>query len=532
MTIKSRFQIPNKIVKRAAAALLPLIIALFVTSCTSREVTFQSQQENTRPYTVDITMEGGSGKAYVESPVEIFEKDRVTYARLVWNSENYDYVIVDGDTYLNENPGGKSSFTVPVKSLDEPFRFIADTVAMSKPHEIEYTITWGATGRTGSLQTGKVSQSGNDGEPENAVFGRRPEESAEYLVDGKSYSGRILLSYAEGFDIIKYDDYRLIRIYGADDYLLVPEGKPEPEITDAETGDTVNITILRQPLDKTYLVSTSVMDLIRQIGALDMISLSGTREEDWSVKEAADLMREGKIVYAGKYRTPDYELILSDGCNLAIENTMIYHDPAVKEKLEELSVPVLVETSSYERDPIGRLEWIKLYGTLYGKEKESEDDFRQCEKEIKQVIESGKTGKKVAFFSVSASGLITVRRPGDYITNLIVLAGGDYVPDYSNVSMEGVSGTINMQMEDFYAGTCDADILIYNSTIQGGIGSVSDLIGLNPLFADFAAVKDRNVYCTSGDFFQHPTETAGYLSDLRNLTEGNAALNGFFEKLK
>ena len=77
------------------------------------------------------------------------------------------------------------------------------------------------------------------------------------------------------------------------------------------------------------------------------------------------------MLYAGKYRMPDYELILSKGCDLAIENTMIFHDPEVKEKLEELGIPVIVETSSYESDPLGRLEWIKLYGALFGKEKEA-----------------------------------------------------------------------------------------------------------------------------------------------------------------
>ena len=260
--------------------------------------------------------------------------------------------------------------------------------------------------------------------------------------------------------------------------------------------------------------------------------LSGTKAEDWSVKEAADLMNEGSIVYAGKYRTPDYELILSEGCDLAVENTMIYHDPEVKEKLEELSIPVMVETSSYEKDPRGRLEWIKLYGALYGKETEADDYFEKCEKEITSVIEMDKTGKEVAFFSVTASGSINVRKPDDYIAGLIELAGGNYVPDASGKAEAGGSGTVNMQMEDFYAGTYDADILIYNSTIRGELESVADLAGKNPLFSDYKAVKEQNVYCMTGDFFQHPTDTAKFLSELRNLIEGKDGNYTYFEKLK
>ena len=410
MITKYRLQTRSKIILRTVTALLPIIIAFLVTSCTSQGVTLNMDSEQNGPQTVDITMEGGSGKAYIESPVEISEKDGTSYAKLVWNSENYDYVIVNGEKYPNENPGGQSTFTVPVKSFDEPFDFIGDTVAMSKPHEIEYTITWGKTNGSPSHETETGSKSGNDAESEVTAFGRRPGEPSEYLVNGVGSSGQIMLSYAEGFDIIKYGDYNLIRIYGADDFLLVPEGESIPSVTDGETGDEVNITILQQPLDRTYLVSSSVMDLVRQIGALDYIRLSGTKEEDWSVKEAADLMREGKMVYAGKYRTPDYELILSEGCNLAVENTMIYHNPEVKEKLEELSIPVIVETSSYERDPRGRLEWIKLYGVLYGRESEADEYFDECDKTITSVIESEKTDKRVAFFSVSAIGSVNEKR--------------------------------------------------------------------------------------------------------------------------
>ena len=94
------------------------------------------------PREVYITMEGGSGKAHIESPVTVNVQGGKSYATLVWNSENYDYIIVDGVKYENENPGGNSTFTVPVEDFDVPLELIGDTVAMSKPHEIEYTITW------------------------------------------------------------------------------------------------------------------------------------------------------------------------------------------------------------------------------------------------------------------------------------------------------------------------------------------------------------------------------------------------------
>ena len=82
--------------------------------------------------------------------------------------------------------------------------------------------------------------------------------------------------------------------------------------------------------------------------------------------------------------------------------------------------------------------------------------------------------------------MINVRKDGDYITSMIGIAGGHYVPENAGDGQNALS-TMNMQAEDFYAGAKDADILIYNSTIGGEISSIDELIGLNPLFADSAA---------------------------------------------
>ena len=93
-------------------------------------------------YTVVLDFEGGSGKAYISSPATINVADGKITATFEWSSPNYDYMIVDGEKYLPVNEDGNSVFEIPVASLDEPMTVIGDTVAMSKPHEIEYTITF------------------------------------------------------------------------------------------------------------------------------------------------------------------------------------------------------------------------------------------------------------------------------------------------------------------------------------------------------------------------------------------------------
>ena len=107
----------------------------------------EAQAENTLQleegiYTVDLAFEGGSGKAKVLSPATVTVSGENVTATIQWSSPNYDYMIVDGEKYLPVNTEGDSVFEIPVLFFDKPMDVIGDTVAMSTPHEIEYTITF------------------------------------------------------------------------------------------------------------------------------------------------------------------------------------------------------------------------------------------------------------------------------------------------------------------------------------------------------------------------------------------------------
>ena len=93
-------------------------------------------------YTCDVTLEGGSGRATVESPAALTVADGRMTATIGWSSPNYDYMLVDGEKYLPTNTEGNSTFEIPVAALDTPLDVVGDTVAMSTPHEIEYTLTF------------------------------------------------------------------------------------------------------------------------------------------------------------------------------------------------------------------------------------------------------------------------------------------------------------------------------------------------------------------------------------------------------
>ena len=111
----------------------------------------------------------------------------------------------------------------------------------------------------------------------------------------------------------------------------------------------------------------SAMALFDMVDSIEAISYSGLKADGWAIANAAAAMNRDEILYAGKYNASDYEMLVDGGCSLAIESTMIYHNPEVKEKLEELGIPVIVERSSYEDNPLGRTEWVKFYGAQIGR---------------------------------------------------------------------------------------------------------------------------------------------------------------------
>lgn len=323
-------------------------------------------------------------------------------------------------------------------------------------------------------------------------------------------TGSMPLSYATGFTADYYGDYTLISISEAGDYLLVPEGKEVP------AGLPENTTVLQEPVDKIYLAATSAMDLYRAAGAMDAVRLSSLDASGWYIPEARQAMEDGRILYAGKYSAPDYERIFAENCTLAVESTMIYHTPEVKEQLERLGIPVLVERSSYESHPLGRMEWMKLHGLLAGKEAEARKAFDAIISEVSPILEENpKTGLTVAFFSVNSTGTVTVRKGSDYVANIIRLAGGEYL--FSDLTDDAATATMNMQMEVFFDRARDCDVLIYNSTTAGELQTLEDLYAQSPLFRQFRAVETGNVFCTGKNLFQETTALGKLLGEIHGI---------------
>ncbi|MCM1284068.1 MAG: ABC transporter substrate-binding protein [Roseburia sp.] len=256
-----------------------------------------------------------------------------------------------------------------------------------------------------------------------------------------------------------------------------------------------------------------------ELGGLDTIAFSGQKEEGWFIGEAREEMHKGNILYAGKYNQPDYEILLSGDCAFAIENMMISHAPEVMENLESFGIPVMIDYSSYEQHPLGRVEWVKFYGALLGKEEEAERIFADQEAILESVSAAEKTDQTVAFFFITANGMVQVRQSSDYVPKMIGLAGGSYI--FPNLGdPETRRSTLNMQVEEFYAGAKDADFLIYNSSIDGGVSSVEELVDKCALLADFKAVQNGNVWCTTNDMYQQSLAIGYIIEDIHAMLQG------------
>lgn len=336
-------------------------------------------------------------------------------------------------------------------------------------------------------------------------------------IEGLTYESTVEMEYAECFKIYHYEDgYSVIRVYDGRDYILIPEGGEIPSDLPSD------VTIMQKPLDHIYIQATSSMCFFASLDAVDHLRLSGTQMNGWYVDEAVEAMEQGELIFAGKYSEPDYELLISESCDLALESTMLLHNPEVLEKLEEMNIPVFIERSTYENHPLGRIEWVKVIGELVDEQEAAQAMFDVQKGYVESLEDFENTEKTVAFFYVNDNGIVVTRKSSDYLPTMIELAGGRYCFEDLGDPDKATSG-VNMTMEEFYASTKDVDYLIYNASIADPLESVDDLIEINSLFADYKAVKEGNVWTTGKSMHQASDTLGEMILDIHTMLTDDSA---------
>ena len=573
--MKNKKRIPFQLIT------LLLLMIMVITSCSPGEKTDSPGGQSGAVSSVDesavlqdgtyvpetFTAQGGTGKVRITCP-EVTLTQGEAQAVVEFSSPHYDWVKVNGRQYDPENAQEQdrknSVFRIPVV-LDEEMKISGLTTAMSEPHEIEYTLFISLTQKDGadesegsgiegesadreaenSSQNGTESGAGG-GENTPAAGGKSPQQetpSDPPEFEGLTFVSAMEKAYAETFDIYSYQPadgstdavYRLIDVHNSGQYLILPE-KTAAEDSAAQQKIVKNlpasVTVLKAAPGSLYVAATSSMALLDAAGAIGQVRMTGTKAEGWYIDAPKKALADGSMVYAGKYSAPDYELLASSGCDLAVESMMILHTPEVKEKLEELGIPVFIDTSSNESHPLGRTEWVRLYGVLTGHEEEAEAFFEEQKEQFARTADYTDTGLTVAFFSISSGGNVIVRATDDYIPRMIELAGGNYIfKDLLNQS--GNSASVRLSMEDFYNTAKDADFLIYNATIENPVKNIDQLCGRSALLADFKAVQEGNVWQVQRSLYQSPDIAAMMITDLhRMLTGKDTEEMTFLEQLK
>ena len=486
-------------------------------------------------YSIPITFTGGTGKVSLTSPTKLtVDGDKITLT-FHWSSKNYDYMRIGEEKYLPVSASGEpSTFEIPLSELANEFTVYADTVAMSAPHEIEYTITLELNSITagapdmdatasgdGASSTGSSASEAGSGSSMSDDFTFTP--LGHEIPSWFTATDSMKLSYAQEYSVDYDAEGRAYICIGTDQrFLLLPEG------TQAPSGVSSDVIVIQQPLKSIYAASSSTLDLFDKCGAVDLVRLVSSDYNSWTIQSVRDGMDSGAITYVGKYSEPDFEMIAASGVDFILENNMIYHSPSTLEKLRELGFDVMIDRMSYESHPLGRAEWIRLIGLLTGHTEEADSQFAALTTKFEASIAPEKSDKTVAFFYISSTGAAVVRLPGDYISQMIRLAGGNYVFDYL-AGESTTKATMTLEMEAFYTAARDADILIYNNSIDSDLTDIDGLLAKSPLLANFKAIKDGNVWCTGENVYQQVTSVADLIEDFHAVifdeTDGKDQLN-------
>ena len=351
---------------------------------------------------------------------------------------------------------------------------------------------------------------------EQAAATPRPGEENAPKLDGLVYERTVENLYADQFTIYCYEGgYRFIDMVNSDRILVVPEGGKAPAKLDKD------VVVVQQPLNDVYLVSTACMALFDALDALGRIAFVGTKQ--WYIENAVTALENGDFIYAGKYNAPDYEMLISGGCQLAIESTMILHNPEVREKLIEIGIKTIVERSSYEDHPLGRTEWIKVYGAMLGLEEEADAAFLAEVDKIRGLEGLDSTGKTVAFFYVNSAGNVVTYKSQGYIPAMISIAGGEYVFSDLGTDEDSKLSSINMSMEEFYHSAVNADYIIYNCSIVDQLDSLKELTDLSPVLSDFKAVREGNAWCTKESMFQQTDKMGTIIQEMNRIFTGQSS---------
>ena len=314
-------------------------------------------------------------------------------------------------------------------------------------------------------------------------------------LKGLEFDHEIAMEKAKYLSVDAYKDgYYVIKSHKDDFYqqlLVVPEGKSAPE------GLSEDIVIVQQPVTASKIDSITLADLLCNIGngSADKLTLVAEKKENIFNEQIKENMDKGITKYAGSAKEQDIALIKDAKLQVYLCNPALLKEEAYK-KVQELGVTPFVSYMHQEEDPLGRIEWVKALGIIYG-DMQGADGFYNGQKEIIDKIDKAKAqGKTYAFVCLrKKDNKAYVRRTGDVIAKIGELAGG--VNKLSNVNNNGWE---EMSIDDFINNYKDTDYLVYFDGHGDKVNTKEDMTAISDKLKEFKAFENGCIWRTSTDY--------------------------------
>lgn len=313
------------------------------------------------------------------------------------------------------------------------------------------------------------------------------------------------LKYASGFSVDYCEGgYKIITDGIGKQFLLVPEGAEIPE---------TDMVVLQAPLTKLGCFSTTHAVPLKALDKLDLVTMVTTKRDSWHMQQIKDQIDAGTTIYTSK---KDFETISAVRPQLTFVSATTSAAPdETLVKMDEIGIVWMAHIMSEENHPLGRLEWFKLTGALLDMEEEANAFFAESEAAVEAVVakvgEIADENKPAIVSTFIYDGTVYVRNDDDYTNKMMAMAGG--VNPFEGLA-PGKTGNTKMTVEDFYAGAQDVEILIYDTTSDTSVKTLSDLKAYGDYLGELDVIKEGNVWGMSANYWQCADDAAGMIEEL------------------
>lgn len=337
-------------------------------------------------------------------------------------------------------------------------------------------------------------------------------------------TGSLELKYASGFSVDYCEGgYKIITDGVGKEFLWVPEGAEVPE---------TDMIVLQAPLTELGCFATTHAVPLKALGKLDLVTMVTTKRDSWHMPQIQEQMDAGKTTYVGKTKEPDFELIsaIHPQLTFVTANTSAASDEVLM-KFDELGIEWMAYLGNEENHPLGRIEWVKLVGALLDMEDEAEAFFNETEARVEAVV--AKVGdcedKPTINQTFVFDGVVYVRNDDDYVNKMLSMAGGANI--FEGLAPEQ-TGNTKVTIEEFYAQTENLDVLIYDTTSDVNVKTVSDIVAYGEYLSNMKAIQDGNVWGIAANYWQSADDVATMIEELYTIMyapEEATNLNYFYK---